>query len=262
MQGCLPNTIKYLLFIFNLLVFLMGCVVLGFSIYAMVDGKTLSHLVENGAAELGESISVNIYTTSAIILVTASAIIVVISFLGCCGAVKENRFLIFLYFGLLLFMFLVTVVGATVAYFQSIDVIKEPLLKSMVKYNPQPTDQNAKDITRAWDDIQSEFGCCGVNNYTDWTAINGTIFPLGKLVVPSSCCTSFPNMTVCQMDPAAEEYHEKMTGCFSVFKQSMEDSRYTIGTVTVTIIAVMFGNLILLFGFALCLMPNSSYQSV
>jgi hypothetical protein len=66
----------------------MGCVVLGFSIYAFVDGKTVSHLVQEGAAELGESISVDIYQSSAIILISTSSIIVVISFLGCCGAVK------------------------------------------------------------------------------------------------------------------------------------------------------------------------------
>ena len=108
MQGCVPNTIKYLLFLFNLLVFvsmkmmvrnciwlshasfiqLLGCVVLGFSIYALVDGSTVSRLVEEGASEMGESITVSIYTTSAIILVTASSVIVVIAFLGCCGTIK------------------------------------------------------------------------------------------------------------------------------------------------------------------------------
>ena len=45
---------------------LTGCVTLGFSIYALVDGKTISRLVEEGASELGESISVDIYKTSAI----------------------------------------------------------------------------------------------------------------------------------------------------------------------------------------------------
>ena len=66
----------------------MGCVVLGFSIFALVDGKTFSHLVENGAAELGESITIDIYRTSAIILIISSSVIVFVSFLGCCGALK------------------------------------------------------------------------------------------------------------------------------------------------------------------------------
>lgn len=37
------------------------------------------------------------------------------------------------------------------------------------------------DVTVAWDGIQEGFGCCGLNNYTDWqTAINGSI--------PMTCC--------------------------------------------------------------------------
>ena len=156
MQGCIPNTVKYLLFIFNLLVFLMGCVVLGFSVYALIDGKTVSHLVEEGAQELGENISVDIYKSSAITLIVASSILVIISFFGCCGALKENRVLIFLYFVTLLLMFFVVTIGATIAAVQNVDVIKEPLTKSMVKYNPNSSNSSELDITRAWDDVQRE----------------------------------------------------------------------------------------------------------
>ena len=156
MQGCIPNTVKYLLFIFNLLVFLMGCVVLGFSVYALIDGKTVSHLVEEGAQELGENISVDIYKSSAITLIVASSILVIISFFGCCGALKENRVLIFLYFVTLLLMFFVVTIGATIAAIQNVDVIKEPLTKSMVKYNPNSSNSSELDITRAWDDVQRE----------------------------------------------------------------------------------------------------------
>ena len=157
---------------------LTGCVTLGFSIYALVDGKTISRLVEEGASELGESISVDIYKTSAIgkkkgvkwdlfkmiiyhiffplVLVIASSVVIVISFLGCCGAWKENRVLLFLYFVTLLLIFLAVNIGATIAAFQSVDVIKEPLLKSMDKYDPNSQVPENLDITRAWDDVQRE----------------------------------------------------------------------------------------------------------
>ena len=67
--------------------------VLGFSIYALVDGQTVSKLVEEGAEDLGESISVDIYKSSAIILIVASSIIVITAFLGCCGAIKVRKHL-------------------------------------------------------------------------------------------------------------------------------------------------------------------------
>ena len=138
---------------------LTGCVTLGFSIYALIDGKTVSHLVEEGASEMGESISVDIYKTSAIVLVSASSIVILISFLGCCGALKENRFLLFCYFVTLLILFMAVTIGATIAAFQSVDVIKEPLLKSMDDYDPNSQIAEKLDITRAWDDVQREVNC-------------------------------------------------------------------------------------------------------
>jgi len=263
MQGCVSNTLKYLLFAFNFLVFLTGCVTLGFSIYALIDGKTVSHLVEEGASEMGESISVDIYKTSAIVLVSASSIVILISFLGCCGALKENRFLLFCYFVTLLILFMAVTIGATIAAFQSVDVIKEPLLKSMDDYDPNSQIAEKLDITRAWDDVQREFSCCGVNNFTDWVTVNGTIFPLeSQELVPASCCNNINNITDCRKNPSAKNYTDLMNGCFTVFKDSLEDSKSTIGIVTGTIISVMFVTLILLFGFGLCLIPPGSYEQV
>ena len=105
---------------------------------------------------MGERISVDIYQTSAIVLISASSIVILISFLGCCGAWKENRFLLFLYFVTLLILFLAVTIGATIAAFQSVDVIKEPLLKSMDNYDPNSQVPENLDITRAWDDVQRE----------------------------------------------------------------------------------------------------------
>ena len=61
-----------------------------------------------------------------------------------------------MYFTLLLAVFVGTVAGATITYFQNLDVIKTPLLNSMSKYDPNSTDQDVRDINAAWDDIQSE----------------------------------------------------------------------------------------------------------
>ena len=47
-------------------------------------------------------------------------------------------------------------IGATIAAFQSVDVIKEPLLKSMDDYDPNSQIAEKLDITRAWDDVQRE----------------------------------------------------------------------------------------------------------
>ena len=53
-------------------------------------------------------------------------------------------------------MFLMVSIGATIAAVQSVDIIKEPLTKSMTKYDPNSAEQEDLDITRAWDDVQRE----------------------------------------------------------------------------------------------------------
>ena len=53
-------------------------------------------------------------------------------------------------------MFLIIVVGASIAAFQNVEVLKEPLLNSLKKYDPQSTDQEKIEITQAWDDVQKE----------------------------------------------------------------------------------------------------------
>jgi len=78
MKGCMPSTIKYLLIgvnfvvlvfltlifidtkLFSLCFQLTGLVVLGFSVYGMVDTSGFEKLVAEGAEALGEDITVNL----------------------------------------------------------------------------------------------------------------------------------------------------------------------------------------------------------
>ena len=69
---------------------------------------------------------------------------------------QENRFVLFLYFALLLVVFLGTAVGATITVFQNLDVIKTPLVNSMSKYDPESKDQEIINLNAAWDDVQAE----------------------------------------------------------------------------------------------------------
>ena len=64
--------------------------------------------------------------------------------------------MIFLYFALLLIVLLGTVVGATITSYQNLDILKNPLLNSMSKYDPNSKDLEIIDINNAWDDVQSE----------------------------------------------------------------------------------------------------------
>lgn len=264
MKGCMPSTVKYLLFTINFLVMLMGLVVLGFSIYSLVDGRGVSTLVEEGASVMGEVITVDLYSSASIVLIIFSSLIVLLSFLGCCGAWKENRFLIFLYFALLLIVFLGTVVGATITTYQNLDILKNPLLNSMSKYDPNSKDQEIIDINTAWNDVQSEFSCCGVNNFEDWVNVTSIYPDKDRNLVPDSCCTGLTgtDLDFCRKTPGESVYADRMKGCFAQFQQDIADNKDIILIVSATIIAFLFVNLLVLFGFALCLTPRHAYHEV
>ena len=64
--------------------------------------------------------------------------------------------MLFWYHFLLLLMFLLISIGATIAAFQSVDYLKQPLLDSLKNYNPESPAEEKQGITQAWDDVQKE----------------------------------------------------------------------------------------------------------
>jgi len=276
-EGCLPKFIKGLLIISNNLVILMGVIVLGFGIFALTDGKDLAKLVDWGSAASGTDLSVALYSTASVVLITVSILAIVVAFLGCCGAIKENRCMLFSYYILLLILFMGVVIGGTIALSQSLYVIRSPLKDSMQLYDPtsQSADPKFQDATQAWNDIQEAYDCCGVDSFADWTSVNETIFPTKDgFKVPDSCCSTFATQEVkkgsgrrgsfedCLRNPGDIKYSDSMEGCLPTLSQSLESSRKSIGIVTGAITAFMFINLVTLFLFAMHLNPRNGYQMV
>nr|XP_004999563.1 tetraspanin-4 isoform X4 [Cavia porcellus] len=107
-----------------------------------------------------------------------------IGFVGCIGALKENKCLLLTFFVLLLLVLLLetTIAVLFFAYTDKIDrYAQEDLKKGLHLYG---TPGNV-GLTNAWSIIQTDFRCCGVSNYTDWFEVyNATR-------VPDSCCLEF-----------------------------------------------------------------------
>jgi len=59
------------------------------------------------------------------------------------------------------------------------DLINTTLTKSMNYYNSSTQDET----TRLWDNVQRDFFCCGVGNYSDWNEV------FHSPDLPLSCCT-------------------------------------------------------------------------
>ncbi|XP_034019161.1 CD9 antigen-like isoform X2 [Thalassophryne amazonica] len=93
--------IKYLLFAFNFLFWLGGTAVLGVGLWLRFDSRTA------GLFEGQDSPSV--FFTGVYILIAAGALMMIVGFLGCCGAIKESPCMLGLFFFFLLLIFAVEV---------------------------------------------------------------------------------------------------------------------------------------------------------
>ncbi|KAM9078978.1 tetraspanin-4 isoform 3-T3 [Megaptera novaeangliae] len=97
--------------------------------------------------------------SAANLLIVAGTFVMAIGFVGCIGAIKENKCLLL-----------------------TIDRYAQQDLKKGLHLYGTPGNVG---LTNAWSIIQTDFRCCGVSSYTDWFEVyNATR-------VPDSCCLEF-----------------------------------------------------------------------
>ena len=134
----------------------IGCVVLGLGIYALVDGASLVSLVDESG--VSDDINITAFTSAAYIFIVVAVFVVILTFFGCCGAIKESKCMLGTYFTLILVMFIVMIVGAVLGYSTSMNKLEDALFKTQPRYlnNIECTDCSDSDkaITKAWDEVQ------------------------------------------------------------------------------------------------------------
>jgi len=142
-------------------------------------------------------------------------------------------------------------------YATSIDKVEEAIEKTMPKFKDNP--DNAKDdekaITAAWNTVQKDYACCGSSfnkTHNSWT--DSGAYPVGDLQVPETCCLKEQvgenNIQKCRKDP----HSYNLTGCFDKFDDLIEGNKKSVLAVGVTIVVIMFLNM--LFAFAMCTMVD------
>lgn len=172
-KGCLTAS-KYFLFLFNLISFLIGVAILGFGLWLLLDKESFILVLNNSA-----SVKAGCY-----ILITVGAFSMLLGFVGCVGAIYENRCLLGLYFACLLLILIAQIAAGALIYFQK-EVLDEEMSK-IVGEVLEGYPGNNTNTAQAWDYIQRKMECCGWTGHRDWKA-NQAIRNSSQFLFPCSC---------------------------------------------------------------------------
>ncbi|XP_008281727.1 CD9 molecule a isoform X2 [Stegastes partitus] len=146
--------VKYLMFVFNFFFWLAGTAVFAIGLWLKLDQKTKS-LFEGSDSPF-------VFYTGVYILIGAGALMMVVGFLGCCGAIQESPCMLGLFFFFLLIIFAVEVAAGIWGFSNQSKVVGDITAFYRQTYsNYRSTrDERLKETLRV---IQAELNCCGPN---------------------------------------------------------------------------------------------------
>lgn len=164
LDGC-SSCVKYLMFAFNFLFWILGCVILGIGIWVKVDPGSLKQLAHGDEAldKFLEEVDNGGYeTVAAYVLIVVGSAMMLIGFLGCCGAIKESQCMLATFFVFLSIIF-VSLLAAGVYVIVVKEKVKDGFAVSLMKVIDKVKAGNA-DAKSLMKTIQDKFHCCGAGN--------------------------------------------------------------------------------------------------
>ncbi|XP_059155546.1 CD151 antigen-like isoform X2 [Physella acuta] len=144
------NCFKILLFIFNIFFILVGIALAAVGIWSAVAKIYVSHVI-------GDSL----FGAASYLLIAVGVFIIIVCILGILGLCQENKKWLMIYFGFLIFNFIVLIVAAVLAI-----VFKGEVENVMVDNMRETMIKNYgidKEITDAWNQLQKDLECCALS---------------------------------------------------------------------------------------------------
>ena len=170
---------------YNFILLLMGAALMCVGIWQYFDDKTRSHL--DTFKHLEETDHLMEYLIYGAMIV--GAVVFSISFLGCCGALVENKCLLGLFMACLLLIMCAEVVGGICVLMykdEFIEDIEGDLKNELKEYYGRTNSTFAVDFTDAVDVLQKDLECCGVSTGHAELEYASTVIRTR----PQSCCQS------------------------------------------------------------------------
>ncbi|KAJ8003107.1 hypothetical protein DPEC_G00165940 [Dallia pectoralis] len=144
--------VKYLMFAFNLVFWLAGTAVLAIGLWLRFDPKTKGLFDGTDAPP--------VFLTGVYILIVAGALMMVVGFLGCCGAIQESPCMLGLFFFFLIVIFAIEVAAGFWGFSNQSKVVDDitQFYKQTYKNYQDTKQETLKETLRL---IQTGLDCCG-----------------------------------------------------------------------------------------------------
>nr|DBA17712.1 TPA: hypothetical protein GDO54_016042 [Pyxicephalus adspersus] len=146
--------IKVLMVLFNLAIFLAGGTLLGVGIWVSVDSGSFLKIF--GTLGTGADSIATQFVNVGYFLIAIGALLLILGFLGCCGAQKESKCLLIMFFSIVLIIFIAEIAGAVVALVYS--SVAQSFLRSVLTPILQNDYGQNPDVTKIWNTTMTE-GC-------------------------------------------------------------------------------------------------------
>ncbi|NXJ09028.1 TSN1 protein, partial [Odontophorus gujanensis] len=223
-MGCF-TFIKVMMILFNLAIFLGGGTLLGIGIWVSVDGKSFLDIFGTISTSVMQVVNVSYF------LIVIGSILVVIGFLGCCGAQKESKCLLMMFFSVVLIIFIAEIAAAVVVLVYT--GLAETFLTALV--TPVLKEKYGEDdaLTQIWNVTMNEVHCCGLNNYTDFE--NSPWYLQNNDTFPSPCCKS---VVPCTPTRRRSQFGCPPQGCFDQILEEIRTNADVVGGVAAGIAAL------------------------
>ncbi|XP_040216876.1 tetraspanin-1-like [Rana temporaria] len=222
--------IKVLMILFNLAIFLAGGALLGVGIWVSVDSGSFLRIF--GTLGSGADSIASQFVNVGYFLIVIGALLVILGFLGCCGAQKESKCLLIMFFSIVLIIFIAEIAGAVVALIYS--SVAQSFLKSLLTPVLQEDYGKDQEVTKTWNATMTKLDCCALDNYTDFT--NSYYVRTNDGFYPQQCCNAtVTNTTVCAASDAARA---DVKGCYKQILDLLKTNATVVGGVAAGIAAL------------------------
>jgi len=159
--GCLQTTFCA----FNGLIAVLAAACVGVGAWALASPESFLNKMAKALEEVPElGISAKDIHAAAIVLVIIGAVIMLIAGIGCCGAAKNSKCLLGVFFIVMVIISVIVIVAVVLVQIYSPGEVDKALKDMINKVNGG--DEEAK---KSIDKVQELLGCCGVDGKSDFT---------------------------------------------------------------------------------------------